>query len=88
MKAKFKMEDDFRLKADHTFERTMPLGGYNKDGSVREFDQEHRRAGSVARVVEIHETLVDWDEPLYKVDLGEFQVLLKEAQLLEMFEPI
>ena len=32
MKARFKVNDEFRLKKDETFTRSFPVGGYNKDG--------------------------------------------------------
>jgi len=62
MKEKFDVNDEFRLTADHTFGRCFPMGGYNKDGSVGKFDQQQRRAGSVGRVSEIHESPVDREE--------------------------
>lgn len=86
MKAKFKLDDEFRLKADHTFTRSFPMGGYNKDGTVGEIDQQPRRAGSTARISEINETSVDRAEPWYNLDFGEFQVHLTETKLLELFE--
>ena len=88
MKAKFKVADAFRLKKDETFTRSFPMGGFNKDGSVNEGDKERRRAGSTAKVSEIHETTVAWDEPWYHLDFGEFQVHLQETKLLELFDPI
>lgn len=87
MKAKFSVNDEFRLKKDHTFTRAFPMGGYSKDGSVGEVDKAHRKAGSMGKVSQIHETLVDTAEPWYDVDFGDFKVHLLETRLLELFEP-
>jgi hypothetical protein len=88
MKAKFKVNDEFRLKEDHTFTRTFPIGGYGKGGSVGEVDKAHRRAGSVAKVSEIHETSVVTGEPSYRVDFGDLEVHLSEKKLLELFDAV
>lgn len=55
MKAKFKVNDEFRLRKDETFTRSFPLGGYNPDGSVRDIDKDNKKAGSLATVYEVHD---------------------------------
>jgi hypothetical protein len=88
MKAKFKVSDEFKLRTDETFTRSFPLGGYNPDGSVRDFDKEHKRAGSVAIVFEVHDSPeIDRGETWYFLDFGDLKVNLNEEKLLELFEP-
>jgi hypothetical protein len=87
MKPKFKKGDEFRLKKDGKFTRSFPIGGYDKQGNVRDIDKEHRRSGSRAKVCEIYDSQVDFVEPTYHLDFGEFQVSLSETQLLELFDP-
>lgn len=88
MKARFKVNDEFRLKKDQTFTRAFPMGGYNKDGSVGEVDKAPRRAGSMAKVSQIYETSVDAAEPSYDVDFGDFKVHLLETKLRELFDAV
>jgi len=56
MKAKFKVNDEFRLRKDETFTRSFPLGGCTREGSVRDIHKEYKRAGSVATLYEIHDS--------------------------------
>jgi hypothetical protein len=88
MKAKFKVNDEFRLKKDETFTRTFPMGGYNKDGSVGEVDNARRRVGSVAKVSQIYETSVGTAESSYDVDFGDLKIHLSETKLLELFDAV
>lgn len=71
MKARFKVNDEFRLKKDQTFTRAFPMGGYNKDGSGGEVDKEHRKGGSIAKLSHIHEPSVDKAELSYDGDFGD-----------------
>jgi hypothetical protein len=86
MKAKFSVNNEFRLKKDQTFPRVFPKRGHNKDGSVGELDQARRRAGALAKVSKIYETLVDRDQASYDVDFGDLKVHLLETELLELFD--
>ncbi len=92
MKGKYKVSDDFALRKDHTFNRSFPLGGYNQDGSVREVDKEHRMAGSVGRVCEVHDSPdIDKGQVWYLLDFGEandLKISISENQLLELFAPL
>jgi|NGEPerStandDraft_6_1074524.scaffolds.fasta_scaffold270964_2 hypothetical protein len=89
MKAKFKVNDEFRLRKDETFTRSFPLGGYNPEGSVRDIDKANKTAGSVATVYEIHDSpAIDRGEVWYLLDFGDLKVNLNEQKLLELFEPM
>jgi hypothetical protein len=88
MEAKFKVNDQFRLKENHTFTRSFPMGGYNKDGTVGEGDKEHRRAGSTGKASAIYEAPGRKAEASYDVDFGDFKVHLAETKLLELFDPV
>ena len=92
MKAKYKVTDDFTLKKDHTFTRSFPRGGFNHDGSVREIDKEHKRAGSIGRVCEVHDSPdIEKGQVWYLLDFGEshgVKISLSENQLLELFDPL
>jgi hypothetical protein len=88
MKAKFKVNDEFRLRKDETFNRSFPLGGYNPDGSVRDIDTASKSAGSVATVYEIHDSpTIDRGEVWYLLDFGDLKLNLNEQKLLELFDP-
>jgi hypothetical protein len=88
MKAKFKVNDEFRLRKNETFNRSFPLGGYNADGSVRGIDTASKSAGSMATVYEIHDNpAIDWVEVWYLLDFGDLKVNLNEQKLLELFDP-
>jgi hypothetical protein len=87
MKAKFKVNDEFRLKKDETFTRSFPLGGYGEGGSVRDIDKADKRAGDLATVYEIHDSpAIDRGEVWYLLDFGDLQLNLNEQKLLELFE--
>jgi hypothetical protein len=89
MKAKFKMNDEFRLREDMAFTRSFPLGGYNSDGSVRDIDKANKKAGSVAAVYEIHDSpSIEKGEVWYSLEFGDLKVNLNEQRLLESFEPV
>jgi hypothetical protein len=88
MKAKFKVGDELRLKADQVFTRSFTLCGYNKDGSVRDIDKQPTRAGSIATVSESHEAAVANAEASVHLDFGDFQMHLSEAELLHLFDPL
>ena len=89
MKAKFKVNDEFRLRNDETFTRSFPLGGYSPDGSVRSIDKASKRAGSVATVYEVHDSpAIDRGEVWYLLDFSDLKVNLNEQKLLELFEPV
>jgi hypothetical protein len=88
MKAKFKVNDEFRLRKDETFTRSFPLGGYNADGSVRDIDKTNKSAGSLASVYEIHDSpVIDSGQVWYFLDFGDLKINLNELKLLELFEP-
>jgi hypothetical protein len=87
MKAKFKVNDEFRLRKDEIFTRSFPLGGYNRDGSVRDLDKADKRAGSKATVYEIHDSPeIERGEVWYFLDFGDLKINLNEHKLLELFE--
>jgi len=88
MKAKYRVNDQFRLKKDEIFTRAFPVGGYGKDGSVGEIDKARRAAGSIASIREIYETSVDAAPASYDLDFGDLQVHLSETELLKLFDPI
>jgi hypothetical protein len=88
MKARFKVGDLFVLKNDYTFQRSFPLGGYQKDGSVRDIDQASKSAGSRAKISEVHDTDVEAAEASYFVDFGDLTVALPEPKLLELFNAV
>jgi hypothetical protein len=83
MKAKFSVNDEFRLKKDQTFPRAFPTGSYNKD---EERDKAHRKAGNVAKICKIYETLADRGQASYDVDFGDLRVHLWETELIELFD--
>lgn len=88
MKAKFKANDEFRLRKDETFTRSFPLGGYNAEGSVCDIDKANNRAGCLATIYEIHDSpAIDRGEVWYFLDFGDLKVNLNEQKLLELFEP-
>lgn len=88
MKAKFKVNDKFKLRKDETFTRSFPLGGYTPDGSVREIDKASKGAGCVATVHEIHDSpAIDRGEVWYLLDFDDLKLNLDEQKLLELFEP-
>jgi hypothetical protein len=89
MKAKFKVNDEFRLRSDVSFTRSFPLGGYGPDGSVRDIDKANKRAGSVATAYEVHDSAaIAEGEVWYLLDFGDLKVNLNEHKLLELFEPV
>jgi hypothetical protein len=79
-KTKFKVNDTFRLKEDHTFKQMFSIG---------EGGKEHRKAGSTARVSVVYDVIKGSAEASYQLDFGDFAVpSLKESKLLELFEAI
>jgi len=86
MKVKFKVGDEFKLKKDQIFTRSFPMGGYNKDGSVRDMDKEPARPGRRVKVSEIYETTVATSEASYDLDFGGCKVHVSEKQLLDLFD--
>ena len=90
MKAKLKVKDEFRLKKDETFTRAFPHGGYNPDGSVRDFDKAKVRAGSVATISEVHDSSeIAKGQVWYWLAFDDdVKVNVNEQQLLELFEPV
>jgi hypothetical protein len=80
MKAKFKVGDVFRLKEDHTFKQTWSIG---------EGEKKHMSAGSAATVSVVYEVTKGQSEPAYQLDFTDFKIgSLREAKLLELFDPI
>lgn len=89
MKAKFSVDDEFRLRKDATFTRSFPLGGYKRDGSVGDIDKADKRAGIVAIVRNIHDSPeIERGEVWYFLDFGDLKINLKEEKLLDLFEAV
>jgi hypothetical protein len=89
--AKFKVKDEFELKKVGNFTRSIPHGGYNRDGSVRNpsADIVSKTAGSIATVYEIHDVPANSTaKATYFLDFGDLKVSLNERRLLELFEPV
>lgn len=88
MKAQFKVDDAFRLKKDHTFERTFPLGGYGPGRTVGESDKTHKAAGSVAKVSAVRESTVSTGQASYSLNFDDIEIHLPEKKLLELFDTV
>ena len=90
MKAKFKADDEFRLKQDEIFTRAFPHSR-RPDGSVGEVDKANVRAGSMAKIYDVHESSVERVEPWYDLEFTgrdeELKLHLKETEMLKLFEP-
>jgi hypothetical protein len=91
MKAKFKVNDEFRLKKDGNFTRAFPRSR-NPDGSVGEIDLARVRAGEMAKIYKIDESAVERVEPRYELEFQgrdkELKVRLRETEILDLFEPL
>jgi hypothetical protein len=91
MKARFQINDEFKLKEDGNFTRTFPRSR-NSDGSVGEIDVAKVRAGGVAKIYEVHESTVERIEPRYDLEFTgrdeELKVHFKETDVLKLFEPL